>query len=87
MKKTVQRHESDVNGNIMNQFSARKVEVRTEVTTTYTVFCDMTQFLYIHTFQRYIFPPLQVYYTYVLQLSGNLCATVKDRRVFVYGQL
>jgi len=50
MKKTAQRRETDVNDNIMNQFSARKTEFHTDVTMTYTAFWDMTHFnwLYIH---------------------------------------
>jgi len=50
MKKTVQRRESDVNDNTMNQFSARKTKFHTDVTMTHTAFWDMTHFnlLYIY---------------------------------------
>lgn len=53
MKKTVQRHESDAYDNIKNQFSARKVEFHMEVTMTYTVFWDMTQFNWFYIYTRF----------------------------------
>jgi hypothetical protein len=82
MKKKVQGHYTDVNGCIMKQLSARNVEFQMG----YDVYClpvldavDLA--LYIHTFLRKIFYQLHLYFTHLLQLSGNFYATVKDKNV------